>query len=101
MMHYEDAAVCIPRNSTGVYIAYPTSAQFKPIYRGYKTVVNLEHTKIGIAQRSFESREHGYIAAFQSEVKFFPVLELPATQLLPAALRFGFLGHVNEGPTEM
>ena len=80
-MHYEELGASISKTSTGVYIAYPTSLQLKPIYRGYKTVVNSEHTKIGIAQRSFESREYGYMAAFQSEVKFFPILELPASQL--------------------
>jgi hypothetical protein len=80
-MRYEDAGARISKTSTGVYIAYPTSVELKPIYRGYKTIVNSEHTKVGIAQRSFESREHGYVAVFQSEVKFFPILELPATQL--------------------
>ena len=80
-MRYEDVGASISKTSTGVYIAYPTSFQLKPIYRGYKTMVNSEHTKIGIAQRSFESREYGYMAAFQSEVNFFPILELPVTQL--------------------
>lgn len=80
-MRYEDVATHIPNTSTGIYIVYPTSLELKPVYRGYKTIVNSEDTKVGIARRSFESREQSYMATFQSEVKFFPILELAATHL--------------------
>jgi len=81
VLGYEEVSAGIPRTSTGIYIAYPTSAVLKPIYPGYKTFVNAEHTKIGIARRSFVSREHQYVKAFQAEVVFFPILELPAAAL--------------------
>lgn len=92
MMRYEHAAANIPKSFTGIYIAYPTSSVFKPIFRGYRTEVNSEHTKVGIAKRSFSSREQGYIATFQSEVKFFPMLALPAIQL--SRFEAQLIGHL-------
>jgi hypothetical protein len=80
-MRYEDAAARIPKTSTGVYVAYPTSLDLKPVYRGYKTRVNSEDTKVGISRRSFSSREQQYIQTFQSQVAFFPILELPVAEL--------------------
>ncbi len=61
---------------TGVYIAYPTSPILKSIYRpkNYKTKVNDQHTKIGIARDSFRSRKSGYLGNFDNEVEFIPVV---------------------------
>jgi hypothetical protein len=67
--------------STGIYIAYPTSPILRPIYRGYKTLVNDQHTKVGIARRSFAEREKNYFVSFNKEVVFRPILELPREQL--------------------
>ncbi|MCE7950060.1 MAG: hypothetical protein DYH18_03025 [Xanthomonadales bacterium PRO7] len=80
-MRYENVAANIEKTSTGVYLAFPTCTTLKPTYPGHKTFVNSEHTKVGIARHSFASRERQYIATFQSEVAFFPVLALPAAQL--------------------
>lgn len=78
---YEIRALSIPGTASGVYLAYPTVATLKPTYRGHKTMVNLEHTKVGIATTSFIARENEYIATFQHEVAFFPLLELSSTEL--------------------
>jgi len=63
-------------NRTGVYIAYPTSPILKSIYRpkNYKTKVNDQHTKVGIASDSFRSRKSSYLGNFDNEVKFIPVV---------------------------
>ena len=59
-------------NQTGIYIAYPTTSELKSIYRtkNYKTMVNNQHTKVGIAKDSFNSRSKGYYGNFNNEVKF-------------------------------
>jgi hypothetical protein len=80
-MRYESVAAKIPMISTGVYLAFPTTATRKPTYPGHKTFVNSEHTKVGIARASFASRRSQYLFTFQSEVAFFPVLALPVLQL--------------------
>lgn len=61
---------------TGVYIAYPTSPILKSIYRpkNYKTKVNDQHTKVGIASDSFRSRKCSYLGNFDNEVEFIPVV---------------------------
>jgi hypothetical protein len=82
-MRFVSVAASIPADSVGVYIAFPTSVTLKPTYRGHKTLANSEHTKVGIARRSFASRQRQYLATFRSEVAFFPILALPAL-LLPA-----------------
>ena len=74
----------IPWDATGVYIAYPTSAILRPIYRGYTTKVNNQHTKVGIAQDSFSARRRSYLGTFDGEVTFTPIAEIPAGDL-PAA----------------
>ena len=63
-------------NRRGVYIAYPTSPILKSIYRpkNYKTEVNDQHTKVGIARDSFRSRKSGYLGNFDNEVEFIPVV---------------------------
>lgn len=60
---------------TGIYMAYPTSPILESIYRpkNYKTQVNDQHTKIGIAKESFKSRESGYLSNFDNEIKFIPL----------------------------
>lgn len=59
----------------GIYIAYPTTAELKSIFKpkNYKTKVNWGHTKIGIAKDSFERRSKGYFSNFDDEVVFTPV----------------------------
>ena len=72
-------------NRTGVYIAYPTSPTLKSIYRpkNYKTKVNDQHTKIGIAKNNFKSRKSDYLGNFDNEVEFMPVV-LIAPEFLEA-----------------
>ena len=67
--------------SPGIYLAYPTTPELKPIYPCYKTLVNGEHTKLGIARRSFHDRERQYMRTFQGEVLFHPVLEMAPAHL--------------------
>lgn len=67
--------------SPGIYLAYPTTPELKPIYPCYKTLVNGEHTKLGIARRSFQDRERQYIRTFQGEVLFHPVLQMAPAHL--------------------
>lgn len=71
----------ISKQSTGVYIAYPTSSELKPTYRGHKSQVNNRHTKVGITVKSFESREREYRVTFGGEVEFIPLVEVPAVKL--------------------
>jgi len=61
---------------TGIYIAYPTSPELKSIYRpkNYKTKVNNQHTKVGIAKDNFNSRKKDYLANFDNEVEFYPIV---------------------------
>ncbi len=63
-------------NQTGIYIAYPTTSELKSIYRpkNYKTLVNDQHTKVGIAKDSFKSRSRGYYGNFDNEVEFIPIV---------------------------
>lgn len=62
--------------NTGIYIAYPTTEKMKSIYRpkNYKTLVNNQHTKVGIAKDSFTSRSKGYYSNFDNEVVFTPLI---------------------------
>jgi hypothetical protein len=80
---FEDAALRIADSATGIYLAHPTTAVFKPTYRGHKTIVNHNDTKVGIVRNSFAARRREYMATFQSEVAFYPLLEAPA-DVLPA-----------------
>ena len=77
-MHYDIAALSIPGSGTGIYLAYPTSPVLKFTHPGHKTLVNDQHTKIGIARNSFVARENEYMWTFQREVAFVPLLELQA-----------------------
>ena len=65
-------------NQTGIYIARPTSAVLKSIYRAknYKTKVNKEHLKIGITKDSFQSRSKCYYDNFDDEVEFIPLVAI-------------------------
>jgi hypothetical protein len=65
-------------NQTGIYIAIPTSAVLKSIYRAqnYKTQVNNEHLKIGITKDSFESRSRCYYDNFDNKVEFIPLVAI-------------------------
>ncbi len=74
------------QNKTGIYIAYPTSSILKSIYKAknYKTRVNNQHTKVGIAKDSFASRARNYFLNFDNEIEFLPIVEIPVDQLQEA-----------------
>ncbi len=81
-MRFQDAAKEIASSTTGVYLVHPTSYEAKPIYRGYKTVVDCHDTKVGITKSSFAVREAQYGRTFRSEVAFFPLLTVAPEQLV-------------------
>ena len=68
---------------TGIYIAYPTTSELKSIYKpkNYKTMVNDQHTKVGIAKDSFNSRSKGYYGNFDNEVDFIPLVIIDVKHL--------------------
>lgn len=68
---------------TGIYIAYPTTSELKSIYKSknYKTMVNSQHTKVGIAKDSFNSRSKGYYGNFDNEVDFIPLVIIDVKHL--------------------
>ena len=68
---------------TGIYIAYPTTSELKSIYKpkNYKTMVNEQHTKVGIAKDSFNSRGKGYYGNFDNEVEFIPLVIINVNHL--------------------
>lgn len=59
----------------GIYIAFPTSSMLKSIFpqKQYKTMVNDQHTKVGIAKDSLRKRKLSYLKTFDNEVKFVPI----------------------------
>ena len=67
----------------GIYLAYPTSSVLKSIYRpkNYKTKVNNQHTKVGIAKEAFDLRKKGYTSNFDGEVEFLPLARIPQDNL--------------------
>lgn len=62
-------------DGTGIYIAFPTSSKLKSIYpqKQYKTMVNDQVTKIGIAKDSLRARKRNYLKTFDNEVEFVPI----------------------------
>lgn len=60
-------------HETGLYIAYPTTSVLKVTYPGHRTQVNQQHTKIGMAKRSFQARRLEYNRTFTGEVQFIPL----------------------------
>ena len=74
-------------NKTGIYLAFPTSSVLKSIYRpkNYTTMVNDQHTKVGIAKDSFSSRSRGYLSNFDDEVDFQPLALIDDVEELIAA----------------
>ena len=68
---------------TGIYIAFPTSRVMKSIYRpkNYKTLVNDQHTKVGITKNSFASRRKSYTDNFDNQVNFIPLAIVHPDQL--------------------
>lgn len=68
---------------TGIYIAYPTTSELKSIYKpkNYKTMVNDQHTKVGIAKDSFNSRSKGYYGNFDNKVDFIPLVIIDVKHL--------------------
>ena len=81
LSRFEDVSLAIGGSATGIYLAYPTSPELKPTYRGHRTLVNDLHTKIGVASKSFVSRENEYMSTFNFEVAFFPILEVSVPRL--------------------
>lgn len=96
--------IMINNNSTGIYIAYPTTDTLKRTYRGHKSFVNSRHTKVGITKKSFGSRHSEYMRTFDSEIKFIPLAaispeDLPALEAaILAKLRgeFSNVGNTKE-----
>lgn len=68
-------------DSTGIYVAFPTTTKLKPTYRNHKSMVNLRHTKVGITTDSFRKRSNEYHRTFNNEVKFIPLVAMPAKNL--------------------
>lgn len=66
---------------TGSYMAYPTTTELKPTYRKHKSMVNLNHTKVGITTDCFRKRSNEYHRTFNNEVNFIPLLAMPADEL--------------------
>lgn len=62
-------------DGTGIYLAFPTSSMLKSIFpqKQYKTMVNDQHTKVGIAKDSLRKRKLSYLKTFDNEVKFVPI----------------------------
>ena len=71
----------IDMESTGIYMAYPTTTELKPTYRKHKSLVNLNHTKVGITTDCFRKRRNEYHRTFNNEVEFVPLLSMPANKL--------------------
>ena len=71
----------IKLSRTGLYMAYPTTSELKPIANGYQTMVNDQHTNIGMTTVSFSDRKQGYLDTFDGEVEFIPLVEVPADQV--------------------
>jgi Holliday junction resolvase len=88
----------------GLYMAYPTTAVLKPIYRKLKTLVNDQHTKVGKTRDSFEKRAREYRNTFNREVEFIPLVEVPlesldaieAAVLLEIGRRYPRVGRATE-----
>ncbi len=81
MLEYERLALSIPGDAKGFYLAYPTSSVLKPTYRGHKTMVNHDHTKVGITTSTFVMRENEYMRTFDHEIAFVPLLVVPIHKL--------------------
>ena len=64
------------KEKIGIYIAYPTSSELKPIYYKFKTKVNNNHTKVGKCEIGFLGREKNYQKTFDKEVEFHPIVIL-------------------------
>lgn len=68
-------------NATGLYLAYPTTAELKPIYRGLKTCVNDRHTKVGQTRDGFGARGREYARTFSGKVRFLPLVRVSPEKL--------------------
>ena len=64
------------KKKIGIYIAYPTTSELKPIFKGLKTKVNNNHTKVGKCEIGFLGREKNYQKTFDKEVEFHPIVIL-------------------------
>lgn len=94
----------INMESTGIYMAFPTTTKLKPTYRKHKSMVNDQHTKVGITVKSFRERSGEYNRTFDGEVDFVPLLVMDPNELafiekeILTALRseFGNVGRTRE-----
>lgn len=90
--------------ATGLYLAYPTSPELKPIYRGLKTYVNDRHTKVGKTRDGFGPRGREYARTFSGEVRFIPLVrvspekldQLEGAVLQALMARFSRVGRARE-----
>lgn len=62
-------------------MAYPTTTKLKPTYRKHKSMVNLNHTNVGITTDSFRNRSNEYHRTFNNEVRFIPLVSMPSDKL--------------------
>ncbi|MDA1228841.1 MAG: hypothetical protein O3A33_12920 [Chloroflexi bacterium] len=67
--------------NTGFYIAYPTTAELKPIHKQNKNTVNCFHTKVGITH-DFEKRAAAYHRTFGGEIVFKPIVHIEPARLI-------------------
>ena len=89
---------------TGIYLAYPTTHTLKQTYRNHKSMVNNQHTKVGVTVKSFRERSSEYARTFDGEIEFVPLLIMQPDELaaiekeILAALRseFGNVGRTRE-----
>jgi hypothetical protein len=74
-------------HQTGVYIAYPASPVLKSINKSnnHTTMVNDQHTKLGISKGSFLNNKKEHRDNFDNEVDFIPV----------ATIGSEYLGHIE------
>ena len=66
---------------TGIYLAFPTTSELKRTYRNHTSMVNDQHTKVGITVKSFRERSSEYNRTFGGEVKFVPLLAMKPDDL--------------------
>ena len=68
-------------NGTGIYIAYPRSENVTQVTGGPGSGVNCRYTKVGTTADSFYASGRAYRRAFENQVKFMPLVEIPARHL--------------------
>lgn len=69
---------------SGVYLAYPTTPMLKRTYRNHTSLVNNQHTKVGITVKSFRERSSEYYRTFDGELEFVALLIMPPEDVVKA-----------------